>query len=158
MNIKKIAFLDRDGVINRKALPQEYITKVSDFVFNDGIFELFSNLEKQGYECIIITNQRGIARKKLSEIDLHSIHAFMLEELARRNITVLDVFYCPHDLNSCECRKPAAGMLIKAHEKYQIDTANSILISDSPEDVIMGEKFGIGTNYLIQTDIIDLKL
>jgi D-glycero-D-manno-heptose 1,7-bisphosphate phosphatase len=152
--MKKIVFLDRDGVINKKAAPHQYVTRVEDFKFNPRIFELLANFKKSGYEFIVITNQRGISRKMLTEADLKKIHDFMLSEFAKKGISILDIFYCPHGEGECDCRKPKPGLLKMACEKYDIDLKNSILISDSPEDVIMGEKFGVGKNYLVGQDKI----
>ena len=58
MAIKTI-FLDRDGVINKEV---NYLYKINDFQFIEGIFDACSYLEKLGYKIIIITNQAGIAK------------------------------------------------------------------------------------------------
>lgn len=144
---RKIAFLDRDGVINKKAAEHCYITKVEDFIFNDGIFEVVTNLKAKGYEFIVITNQRGIARGLYTEDTLDKIHQHL-----ENGIEILDIFYCPHEINTCDCRKPKDGMLKSACAKYSIDLPNSLLISDSEEEVLMGQKFGIGQNIFITSN------
>lgn len=149
---KKIAFLDRDGVINKNLAPHHYVTKIKEFQFNRGIFKLLHDLHGKGYEFIIVTNQRGIARKMFSKKALAAVHEFMLEELKKRDIHILDIFYCPHNLNACNCRKPQPGMLENACSKYAINIKKSILISDSKDDILMGEKFGLGKNYLVDTN------
>ncbi|GEM_PF-5435111 len=58
----KIAFIDRNIVINKNSKPHEYITKLNDFKFNKGIFELLVMLIQKRYKITIITNKRGIAR------------------------------------------------------------------------------------------------
>lgn len=148
----KVAFLDRDGVINKNAAPHEYITAVENFKFNDGVFELLARLANDGYEIIILTNQRGIARGMLTEQRLSEIHTFMRKELEQKQINILDIFYCPHNENECDCRKPKPGLLIQATKKYDIDLDQSILISDSQKDVDMGKNFGIQNSYLIEQD------
>lgn len=151
---KKIVFLDRDGVINKKADEHCYILKVEDFVFNDGIFEVVSKLQNEGFEFVVITNQRGISRGLISEDELYEIHQFMKNEFYKNGIEMLDIFYCPHGSDSCDCRKPKDGMLRQACSKYEIDLPNSILISDSRDDVEMGIKFGIGKNIFVESDKI----
>ncbi len=150
--MKKIVFVDRDGVINQNAAPHQYITRVEDFVFNPGIFGLLRDLQNQGFECVVITNQRGVARQHYTEQTLRQIHVHMVTEFEKQGINILDVFYCPHDVGTCECRKPKPGLLVKACEKYPIDLSVSILVSDSAEDVEMGKKFGIAVNYLLTKD------
>lgn len=147
---KKIVFLDRDGVINKNAPPHEYITKVEDFVFNDGIFQVLQKLAKDGFEFIIVSNQRGVASGKISKNDLLEIDNFLRQNFKQKGIEILDSFYCPHDVGQCECRKPKNGLLKLAANKYKIDWKNSILISDSVKDIEMGKDFGIGKNFLVR--------
>ncbi len=154
-NSRKIVFLDRDGVINKKADEHCYITRIEDFIFNEGIFELCVLLKNQGFEFIVITNQRGVARGLYTEEMLEGIHSYMRQEFLKNGIALLDVFYCPHENNVCDCRKPKDGMLKKAFSKYDIDISKSILISDSKSDVFMGEKFGVGKNIFVDSDKIN---
>jgi D-glycero-D-manno-heptose 1,7-bisphosphate phosphatase len=149
---KKIAFIDRDGVINKKAPEHQYITKINDFIFNQGIFELLLLLKKRNFEIIIITNQRGLARKILSLAELTKIHEYLIEKLKEKDIKILDLFYCPHEINSCDCRKPRPGMIKLALAKYNIDLARSIIISDSKEESQMAEELGIKNFFLVPAD------
>jgi len=150
--LKKIAFLDRDGVINLKAPEHQYIITPADFQFTPGIFALLENLAQEGFEFIVITNQRGIARGLLTEDDLTAIHQKMIIGLGARGINLLDIFHCPHQGGECHCRKPEPGMLAAAAAKYPIDLTRSILVSDSLEDVIMGEQFGLSRSFLVKSD------
>lgn len=149
---KKIVFLDRDGVINKKADEHCYITEVENFIFNDGIFDVCSKLKDQDFEFIVITNQRGVARGLYSEEKLIEIHEYMKDKFHKHGIKILDVFYCPHNKDVCDCRKPKDGMLRQACLRYNIDLHGSVLISDSNEDVQMGNNFGIGKNILVQSN------
>lgn len=149
---KKIAFLDRDGVINVSAKKHEYVTKVSDFVFNPGIFEVLKTLARNGFEFIVVTNQQGVARDKMTIEDLNAIHAHMVQGLQERGLTILDIFYCPHMDGTCDCRKPDDGMLRQAALKYPIDITQSILIGDNDTDIAAGKKFGLSHCYLVPSD------
>jgi D-glycero-D-manno-heptose 1,7-bisphosphate phosphatase len=151
----KAAFLDRDGVINKKppddpSSDRYWVTSVEEFAFNPGIFPLLARLAKEEFQFIVITNQRGIALGRMTEADLEAIHVYMRAELARRGITLLDILFCPHDKGECACRKPQPGMLYQAAAKYDIDIKRSILVSDSADDVEMGKDFGIGLSILIR--------
>ncbi len=46
-------FLDRDGVINVEI---NYLYKIEDFIFIDGIFEICDFYQKQGFVIIVVTN------------------------------------------------------------------------------------------------------
>lgn len=150
---KKIAFLDRDGVINQKAASHEYVTSSEKFIFNEGIFLLLYTLQNQGYQFIVVTNQRGVARKMLTHTNLEEIHTKMRTGLREHGIEILDIFFCPHETDSCECRKPKPGLLQQATKKHSIDLSQSILISDSEDDVTMGQNFGLKQSILVPHDV-----
>ncbi|MCX6735932.1 MAG: HAD family hydrolase [Candidatus Parcubacteria bacterium] len=156
--MKKVAFFDRDGVINKKAKEHQYITGVENFVWNDGIFDLMRRLQDLGFEIIIITNQRGIARKIMTNKDLEAIHSHMTDTLRQKGVSLLDVFFCPHEENSCECRKPKPGLINQAREKYPIEIESSILISDSQKDIEMGMKAGLKYSIFIPSDRLDVAI
>lgn len=145
----KIAFLDRDGVINVNPPPHEYVTRIEDFVLTDGILETLKALQAGGFEFIVVTNQRGVARGLLSEEDLRRIHEYMKETLGHHGIGILDVFYCPHEKDMCACRKPKDGLLRQAMAAYPVDLAVSLLISDSAVDIGMAEGFGVRRGFLV---------
>ena len=58
--MKKVVFLDRDGVINQEI--GDYIYRVKDFKFNEGLFDV-RLLKEHNYGLIVITNQGGIAKR-----------------------------------------------------------------------------------------------
>ena len=149
---KKIAFLDRDGVINISAAPHEYITSVNDFVFIPEIFEVLHTLAREGFEFIVVTNQQGIARGKMTIAALDAIHTRMVTTFKEHGITILDILYCPHLDGTCDCRKPNDGMLRQAAAKYPIDISRSILIGDNTGDIEAGKKFGLSQTILVTTN------
>ena len=65
--IKKVCFLDRDGVIN---IDKVHITKKKQIVIYPDIFEILRYLIKNEYLIIVITNQeQGNRVKKISFFD-----------------------------------------------------------------------------------------
>ena len=56
---KKALFLDRDGVIN---IEKDYLYKIEDFEFIDGIFDLCRFFQEKDYDIFVVTNQSGIDR------------------------------------------------------------------------------------------------
>ena len=148
MTIKTI-FLDRDGVINKEI---NYLHKVDDFEFRDGIFDACLYFLALGYKIIIITNQSGISRGYYSESDYHLLTQWMLSQFAKNNINILDIFHCPHGPNSsCECRKPMPGMFLNAQTKHNIDMKNSWMIGDKEIDVIAANASGIKSTILVKS-------
>ncbi|HIQ28624.1 MAG TPA: D-glycero-beta-D-manno-heptose 1,7-bisphosphate 7-phosphatase [Sulfurovum sp.] len=149
--MNKALFLDRDGVINKE---KNYLYKIKDFEFIDGVFEACQNFQKLGYLIIIITNQAGIARGKYSENDFNILTQWMSKEFEKKDIIISKVYHCPHhpDFNGeCECRKPKPKMILDAKNDFNIDLTQSILVGDKNSDIEAGITAGIENNYLIST-------
>jgi len=146
--LQKALFLDRDGVIN---VEKEYLYKIEDFEFIEGIFELCLHYQKLGFIIIVVTNQSGIARKYYSEEDFTILTEWMIGEFSKRNIIISKVYHCPHHpkiSGECSCRKPKAGMFLEAKEEFGIDMQNSIMVGDKERDVEAGLNGGVKENYL----------
>ena len=148
MSIKTI-FLDRDGVINHEV---NYLHKISEFKFINGIFESCLNFQKLGYQIIIVTNQSGIARGYYKESDYEKLTQWMLGRFSKHNVNILNVFHCPHGPEStCDCRKPKPGMLLKAKNQYNIDMGKSWMIGDSEVDISAAASCGIENTILVRS-------
>ncbi len=149
--MNKALFLDRDGVINKE---KNYLYKIDDFEFIDGVFETCRYFQEKGYLIIIITNQAGIARGKYKEEDYSILTKWMIEEFEKENILISKVYHCPHHPDfsgECKCRKPNPGMLLDAQKDFDINLKESILVGDKNSDIEAGIKGGVGMNYLVET-------
>ena len=146
---KKAIFLDRDGVINKEV---NYLFKIEDFEFIDGIFDACLYFQNLGYAIIIVTNQSGIARKYYTENDYQIVTKWMLRQFEDNGIEILNVFHCPHGPEStCECRKPKPGMFLKAKDKHNTDMEKSWMIGDKERDTIAANSAGIDNTILIRS-------
>jgi D-glycero-D-manno-heptose 1,7-bisphosphate phosphatase len=148
MSIKSI-FLDRDGVINKDL---NYLYKIEEFQFIDGIFDVCKYFQSLDFKIIIITNQSGIFRGYYSEKEYQKLTQWMLKQFKRNNVDVLDIFHCPHGPNSkCDCRKPKPGMFLNAKEKYDIDMKNSWVVGDKENDIKAANDAGIKNTILVRS-------
>ena len=144
----KALFLDRDGVIN---IEKDYLYKIEDFEFINGIFELCRHYIEKGYLIFIVTNQSGIARGYYLENDFNLLSKWMSDEFLKNDIKVHKVYHCPHhpDISGeCSCRKPNPGMLLQAANEFNIDLSNSIIIGDKERDIEAGLNAGLHESYL----------
>ena len=149
--MRKALFLDRDGVVNKE---KNYIYKIKDFEFIDGIFETCRKFQNKGYLLIVITNQAGIARGIYTEEDFHILTEWMLERFFEEGLTIDAVYHCPHHpdyTGVCDCRKPSPGMLKEARKMFDIDMESSILVGDKESDIEAGIQAGVGTNILVRS-------
>lgn len=140
---RSCVFLDRDGVINVKAAPGDYIRNWRQFEFLPNIVDWIQIFNALDYPVIVITNQRGVARGLISPQDLEEIHRNMLRELAMRGARIQDIFCCPHDENACECRKPKPGLILQAQRKWDLNLGGSLLIGDSDSDEELARNCGL---------------
>ncbi len=142
---KKVVLLDRDGVINRKRAKNDYIKNWSEFEFLPGAVEALALLTRNGYDVYIITNQRGVSRGLMSLKDLETIHRNMVAELKKNGALIKGVYYCPHGLDECDCRKPKPGLLFQAAGDNEFDLTRAIFIGDSQTDIQAGDAAGCET-------------
>jgi D-glycero-D-manno-heptose 1,7-bisphosphate phosphatase len=144
--MKRAAFLDRDGVINRKLPEGQYVTRWEEMHFLPGVAEAIALLIGAGYCVIVVSNQRCVAKGLLTVRELDLLHQRMCQELARAGAVITGVYYCPHETQPpCTCRKPAPGMLLAAAHAHEIDLTASWMIGDSDIDTEVGKNAGCRT-------------
>lgn len=155
MTVRRAAFLDRDGVINRDS---GYVHRIEDLNPIDGVVEGLRLLASLDYLLVIVTNQSGIARGYFTEQEFLDLTRSQLDRLAASGIEIAHVAYCPHlpaeqqSAPSCACRKPKPGMLIDAAALLRIDLSRSIMIGDKRSDMQAGRAAGVERCFLIGTE------
>ncbi|EZH65252.1 D,D-heptose 1,7-bisphosphate phosphatase [Bacillaceae bacterium JMAK1] len=139
-----VAFFDRDGTIIEDYEDHEW-TNVHKPVFIDGAIETLRHIQKQGYKIIIITNQYLINEGYISYEQYDVVNNSMLRVLKEHNISIQEVFYCPHRRDEgCRCIKPNVGMIEQAITNYpEIRLNHSFIVGDSRVDVDLATKLGI---------------
>jgi D-glycero-D-manno-heptose 1,7-bisphosphate phosphatase len=144
-NVRTV-FLDRDGVLNRKAPEGEYVARWEDFEILDGVIGALGRLRRAGLRTIVVTNQRGIALGRYAAADVEAIHAKFQKLLAAEGAHVDAVYVCPHDHGECTCRKPLPGLFAQARADHPgISAAESVMIGDSLVDMEFGRRLGMRT-------------
>lgn len=154
--MKKVAFLDRDGVINKEV---NYLHRIEDFEYTPNCIEGLLALKEQGYEFVVVTNQAGIAHGYYTESDYQRLTDWYVTDLKRQGIELLEVLHCPHHPNGkveqykkvCECRKPAPGMITTALVRHEIDASKSIMVGDKESDVEASRAAGLQNAFLVST-------
>lgn len=145
---RKAIFFDRDGTLN---VDKDYLYKIEDFEWLADAPQAIRWANGHGYLVIVITNQSGVARGYFSEDDLHRLHEWMNEDLARFGAHIDAFYYCPHLPNGsvaayakeCDCRKPKPGLIDRACADFNVDCGASLMIGDKPRDVECAEAAGV---------------
>ncbi|MFT5426991.1 MAG: D-glycero-D-manno-heptose 1,7-bisphosphate phosphatase [Gammaproteobacteria bacterium] len=129
-----LIILDRDGVINYDSA--DYIKSEAEWIPIPGSLEAIARLSQYGYRIIVVTNQSGISRKKLSIDDLNAIHQKMMTHLAQFGGSIEAIVFCPHGpRQGCECRKPKPGMLFEIANRLNISLKDVYCVGDSQRDI-----------------------
>ena len=145
----KVIFIDRDGVINKE---KNYLYKIEDFEFIDGVFNALGYLQNLGYKLVIITNQSGIGRGYYTKEQYDVLTKWIKEEFLHNHIFISEIYCCPHAPNDqCNCRKPQIGMINQAAKVLDIDYKNSWVIGDKFSDIQTGINANIPNTIQVKT-------
>jgi len=138
-------FLDRDGTIIREV---DYLSRLEEIELLPGATEAILKLNRRQIPVILVTNQSGIARGKITEEFVKQSHLLLNQLLAQKEAHIDNFFYCPHHpeigaapyRTICSCRKPAPGLLLQAAREHGLDLEKSFVIGDKLIDVKMAQK------------------
>src|SRR4051794_34339970 len=126
----RLALLDRDGTLNRKPPEGDYVTEPDGLVLLAGAAEGVRRLNEAGVAVAVVTNQRCVGLGIIAEARLEDIHARLKKLLAATGAHIDAIFYCPHHDGTCDCRKPAPGMLIAAAARFGAEPGDTVMIGD----------------------------
>lgn len=154
--LRPAVFLDRDGTIIDDV---DYLTDPGQIRLIPGASEAIRRLNEEGWAVVVVTNQSAVARGMLTEDGLGTIHQRLKDMLAGEGAHLDAIYYCPHLAEggsapydqSCDCRKPASGMLRQAAREHRLDLAASAIIGDSLRDLDAGATAGCKTLILVRT-------
>lgn len=136
-------FLDRDGVLNRKAPDGDYVKTPEEFAWLPGAREAICQLNIAGVLSVVVTNQRGIAKRLMTAEDVMRIHRRMQDELRELGGYLDGIYFCPHEVGQCQCRKPDVGLFLQAQSDIlDIDFSRSFVVGDSLADMEAARRIG----------------
>lgn len=146
----KAIFLDRDDTLIHDP---GYINDPDQVQIIEGVPAALKELSSMGFKLVIVSNQSAVARGIITEKKLEQIHDRLKELLAKDQVSLDAIYFCPYYLNGAikkyrkdsEFRKPNPGMLFKAAEEMNIDLNQSWMIGDHSKDVEAGLRAGCKT-------------
>lgn len=152
----RAAFIDRDGVINAE---RGYVYRIEDFELLPGAASGLRRLQQAGYAIVVVTNQAGIARGLYTVLQYETLTSHMVDLLAADGIAIAGVYFCPHHPTegvgefraTCNCRKPAPGMLLRAQRELGLDLSRSVIIGDKQSDIAAGRTAGVARCVLVRS-------
>jgi D,D-heptose 1,7-bisphosphate phosphatase len=141
-------FLDRDGTINEEV---GYMDRLEKLKLIPVAAEAIRLINSSGMRTVVVTNQSGVARGLFDEAFVDTVH-IRLREMLRMEGAFLDgIYFCPHHptegrgryLMTCDCRKPAPGLLLQAMADLDLDPVRSYMVGDTLKDIEAGARAGV---------------
>tara|TARA_A100001388_G_C28756682_1_gene495336 strand:- start:394 stop:1056 length:663 start_codon:yes stop_codon:yes gene_type:complete len=141
-NIKKPAlFFDRDGVLIKDC---HYISSVKQVEIEKGAKKLVRFAYNYGWHIIVVSNQSGISRNKISWDDYFQVTNKMISLFGNPNpFSAIYANSQGPNTKFKNWRKPSPNMIFRATELFNIDIDKSIIIGDRLTDIIAGINSGI---------------
>jgi D-glycero-D-manno-heptose 1,7-bisphosphate phosphatase len=141
---RKCVFFDRDGVlieaVVKSGKPYPAPDVASMRIVGSAPSDV-ARLRAAGFLNIVVTNQPDVSRGAQAEAVVEEMH-----QALSAAVPVDAVLTCYHDnADRCDCRKPAAGLLLEAADKFGIDLNRSYLVGDRWRDIEAGRRAGCRT-------------
>jgi D-glycero-D-manno-heptose 1,7-bisphosphate phosphatase len=146
---RRAVFLDRDGTLVEE---RGYIDRLELLTVFPWTSDALRLLKRAGFAIVVATNQSGIGRGIIPEPFLHEVHRSLDARLAP-GAAPDAYYYCPHHPEAaiealrvtCNCRKPAPGLIVRACREMHLDPHRSYMVGDRWRDVACGHAAGTRT-------------
>ncbi len=135
---KPVVFFDRDGTLMDEV---NFCNDPADVRAVPGVTERLAKLREMGWSRVIVTNQSGIPRGRISIEQYHAVHAELLTQLDGE----IDGTYFSDDLpdSGSPRRKPGTAMLDEAASDLRLDLSRAYFVGDKAMDVKCGQDAGL---------------
>lgn len=138
-----LILLDRDGVLNQD-YPDGYVKSPGELVMLPGVGAAVAKLNARGWPVAICTNQACVGKGIIDEAMLGRIHEKLYDELAREGGRIDALFFAPDPpWAQTERRKPGAGMLREAMQRFRASPDETVFIGDNLTDLQAAAKAGV---------------
>jgi D-glycero-D-manno-heptose 1,7-bisphosphate phosphatase len=142
-------FIDRDGTLTDEV---GYVNHPSRLRLLPRSAEAIRRLNAAGVAAVVVTNQAGIARGYFSEKLLDEVHDVLRAQLAAAGARLDGLYACVHHPSEgeppyrapCDCRKPQAGLLVRAAAELGLDLTRSTMVGDKASDLVPARTVGAG--------------
>lgn len=150
MALSPAIFLDKDGTVLQDV---PYNVDPQKMRLAPGAAEGLATLGSLGMPLFIVSNQAGIAFGMFDFCDLRRMFRHLRGMFREAGAELAGFYFCPHHPGGsvaaydrpCDCRKPAAGMLLRAAQRHHLALSTSWMIGDILHDVEAGRRAGCNT-------------
>lgn len=141
--MKRLVFLDRDGVINRFPGKGAYVTRESQLIVLPKALKGLRLLAEAGYDVAVISNQGCVSRGLITKAALKKMTHHLEKKVRAAGGRLNKVYYCYHQTSDhCQCKKPKTLLFKRALKKYHIARKKLYFMGDSQEDIQAAKNLG----------------
>ena len=145
-SLRPAVFFDRDGTLMEDV---DYCNDPEQVRPFPGAADALRRLKARGFAVIVITNQSGIGRGRITLAQYHAVEQRLRLLLGSEMIDAS--YFCPHHPDEiCDCRKPSPKLVLQAAREHGLDLAKSFFIGDKDADIACGRSAGTRT-ILVET-------
>ena len=139
--LKPVIGLERDGTILQD--DEEFIFSPSQVRPLPNALEAIKMMRLKGYKVVILTNQSGISKGKLTQEQVDTVNNHMMKIFGEAGIFSIDgLYYATSDLKEDLFAKPNTGMFNRAKNELKIDWKKGWYVGDKISDLKAGFKAG----------------
>jgi len=146
--MKKLLFIDRDGTLILEPEDQQIDSFAKLEFYPKALYYLSKIARELDYELVMVTNQDGLGTDSHPEVNFWPVHNFILQTLANEDIHFAEIHIdrtFAHE--NAITRKPNTGLL-QQYFNGEYDLANSFVIGDRINDIILAKNLGAKAIYL----------
>ncbi len=146
--VRQAAFLDRDGTLIEDV---GYLSDIDQVKFLPGAIDAVRRLNEEGFFVALVTNQSGVARGYFPESLVYATHNAIQASLSKEGARIDAFYFCPHFrggavaefARECGCRKPLAGMFLRAEQEHGPFSRPSFMFGDRDTDMAFAQAAGL---------------
>lgn len=126
-----LVLLDLDGTVVRDACFDPTRAEILP-----GVIPALRELHQAGFRLCLVTNQQGIGLGYFGYRDFVDGCRKLLRALGSEGIPIARIYFCPHSLGeTCQCRKPAPGLILRAMREQNVPPQKTFVVGDSAHDM-----------------------
>jgi histidinol-phosphate phosphatase family protein len=138
--VRRAVFIDKDGTLIENV---PYNVDPGKVELMPGAAPALRDLQQAGYATFVVSNQPGIELGLFDVSQLSIVEKRIRELLEEQEVDLHGFYFCPHGSEQrCGCRKPAAGLIMRAAEEHAIALDRSWMIGDILDDIEAGRRAG----------------
>jgi D-glycero-D-manno-heptose 1,7-bisphosphate phosphatase len=130
--------LDRDGTI---VVDRGYLDDPTQLCLLPGAAQGLRSLHERGHQIIVVSNQSGVGRGRLTLTRMHEINALLTRMVEAAGAKLDGIYCCPHrPEDDCACRKPKTKLVLDAAAALGFDPNDCVVIGDKSSDIELGRR------------------